>query len=81
MSFVKCRERVGLSQAEVAKRVEVDQSTVCLWETNKTRPRVTTLLKLARLYDCTLDELLEDNSLTSSTEEILSKKLSNKKDF
>lgn len=60
MSFASAREKVGLTQKEVAENLGVDQSAVSFWETGKTVPRVPMLKKLAALYGCTTDELLDD---------------------
>ena len=59
MSFRASRERAKMSQKEVADSLGVDQSAVSLWETGKTYPRGKTLMKLAALFDCSVDELLE----------------------
>lgn len=58
MGFLSQRKKSGLSQDAVAEKVGVDQSAVCLWETGKTAPRAAVLVKLAKLYGCTVDELL-----------------------
>lgn len=58
MGFASARENAGLTQYEVADKLGVDQSTVSLWETGKTMPRAATLVKLAGLYCCTVDDLL-----------------------
>lgn len=58
MSFLSAREKIGLSQREVAEKLGVDQSSVSFWETGKTAPRASTLVKLSGLYGCTVDELL-----------------------
>lgn len=58
MSFAHARISKNLSQKDVATAVGVDQSTVCLWETGKTMPRAGLLPKLAKLYGCTVDDLL-----------------------
>lgn len=59
MSIKKERCRCGLSQLYVAKQMNVEQAAVSQWETGKTKPRVDTLLKLAELFGCTVDELLK----------------------
>lgn len=64
MSFKKEREKSGLSQQAVASKVGVDQSTVCLWETGKTQPRAKLLPKIAELFGCTVDKLLEPDTST-----------------
>lgn len=61
MSFLSAREKAGMTQKEVAKTVGVDQSAVSFWETGKTAPRAAILPILAKLYGCTVDELLKDN--------------------
>ncbi len=63
MSFLSARTNAGLSQAKVARELGITDAAVCLWETGKTRPRASLLVKLAALYGCTVDELLrEDNA-------------------
>ena len=58
MSFVSARENAGLNQREAAKRLGVNQSTVCFWETGRNFPRAAMLVKMADLYCCTIDDLL-----------------------
>ena len=58
MSFSSAREKVGLTQKEVAENLGVDQSAVSFWETGKTMPRAAMLVKLSDLYCCSVDELL-----------------------
>lgn len=60
MSFKTARERSGLAQRDLATALGIDQSTVSLWETGKTRPRAKLLPELAHLLNCTVDELLSD---------------------
>lgn len=58
MSFKEQRKRAGLTQMEVAKQLGVTDSAVNQWETGKTTPNTKRLSELARLYNCTVDELL-----------------------
>lgn len=60
MSFKEQRKRAGLTQMEVAKRLGVTDSAVNQWETGKTTPNTKRLSELARLYNCTIDELLKE---------------------
>lgn len=60
MGFKQARERTGMTQQEVATKLGIDQSAVCQWETNKTKPRASLLLKVAAIYGCTVDELLSE---------------------
>ena len=59
MSFVSARENAGLNQREAAQRLGVNQSTVCFWETGRNQPRASMLVKMADLYCCTIDELMD----------------------
>ena len=65
MSFAAARKSTGLSQAEAARELGVDQSAVCLWETGKTLPRTALLPKLATLYGCSVDELLREDDISA----------------
>lgn len=52
--------RSGLTQIEIAKALDVSAPTVSRWESGKFYPRKGKLLQLARLLNCTVDELLEE---------------------
>ena len=52
------RKKALLTQEEAAAKLGVDRSSVAKWETGVANPRASMLLKLARLYDCTIEELL-----------------------
>ena len=58
MGFKNAREKSGMTQQEAARVLGTDQSTVCLWDTGKTKPRASLLPKIAEVYGCTIDELL-----------------------
>ncbi len=58
MSFLSARLKAGFSQAEVANIIGVTDAAVSMWETGKTRPRAAILPEIAKLYGCTIDELL-----------------------
>lgn len=60
MGFATERRKAGLTQKEVAGSLGVQQAAVCQWETGKTVPRLPMLQRLAALYGCSVDELLED---------------------
>lgn len=58
MSFKRCRLVAGLTQKQAADKLGVDQSAVSLWDRGITRPRASMLPEIAKLYGCTVDELL-----------------------
>lgn len=52
------RKHAGLSQGDVAERLNVSRQAVSRWETGFTVPSTDNLSHLGRLYGVTLDELL-----------------------
>lgn len=54
------RERVGLSQTELAVRLDVTSSTVCDWENGRTYPALENLRKIARITKTRISFLASD---------------------
>lgn len=54
----KARIAHRLSQHELAAKVEVTNQAVSAWETGKARPSIDLLVKLADLFQVTLDWLM-----------------------
>lgn len=54
------RKRTGLSQIEVAEKLGKDQSAIARWESGKAEPRLSELLALAELYQCSLGHLVDN---------------------
>ena len=52
------RKQCGLSQQEVADKLQIKQSSVSDWENDVSRPDYEKLIALSELYDVTLYELL-----------------------
>ena len=52
------REKKDMSQQAVALEIGVERSTVAKWESGKSRPRAELLPKLAKLFGCSIEELL-----------------------
>lgn len=61
MSFSAAREKAGMTQNEVAKALGVNQSAVSFWESGRNQPRGKQMVKLAKLYGVTMDELLRED--------------------
>jgi len=59
MSFASARKNAGFSQAEAARRLGVDASTVCSWEIGRQSPRAGMLVEMADLYCCSIDQLMD----------------------
>ncbi len=52
------RERSGMSQNDIAKRINVAASNVSGYERGERTPSVPTLLSLSYVYNCSVDYLL-----------------------
>ena len=57
MQIREKREQKGLRQEDVAQALEVDRSTVAKWETGEAMPRSDKLPELAKILDCSIDDL------------------------
>ena len=53
------RKKQGLSQEDVAGKLGVSRQTVSKWETDETLPDIRQAKQMARLYNLSLDELIE----------------------
>lgn len=49
------RAKVGLTQEQVAKKIGVDRVTYGKWENYKRYPDAMQLIKLAELFECSMD--------------------------
>ena len=54
------RERRGLTQKDLADKLSLSNKTISKWENERSIPDVFTLLKLAELLDCALDDFFEN---------------------
>lgn len=59
-SFLFYREKMGITQAELAKELGVSQPAVAQWENGIRKPDIYMLKKIAYALKCTTDELLEE---------------------
>lgn len=51
------REDINLTQLEVAEKLSLTRQTISRYETGDIEPPISTLIKLADLYNCSLDYL------------------------
>ena len=57
--FKKCRTLSGLTQKEVAKKLNIHQSNVSDWENDISRPEYEKLVQLSILYEVSIYDLLD----------------------
>lgn len=54
----KARADVKMSQREVADKLKISHGTIASYEVGRTKPDTTTLIKIAKLYNVSVDWLL-----------------------
>ena len=59
MTLKELRKNAGLRQTDVGKRLDVDHTAISNWEAGKFRPSRKYHKKLAKLYGCTVEELVQ----------------------
>ena len=76
--FKDLRKKKGLTQVELAKLLNVQQTTVSKWEVGRATPDYPVLIKLAELFDVSIDYLLgadehrkEPDALTTEERKLL----------
>lgn len=67
----ECRQRAGLSQAELSSRLSVSRQAVTKWEAGTGLPDVENLKAMARLFDVSVDYLLADDSAAGTSPAVL----------
>ena len=78
--LVKLRKEHGLSQEQLADKLGVSRQAVSKWERVEASPDTDNLICLAKLYNMSLDELLNVNQKQSEVDEIVDEDLSNNVD-
>ena len=58
MKIKEFRQKKKLTQFELALKVGISQSAVAKWENGETIPATKQLIKLAEIFNCTIDELV-----------------------
>ena len=70
-NLFQARKKSGLSQEAVAEKLGVSRQTISKWETNETVPDIYQSKRLAKLYNLSLDELIEFDVDEKEIEEII----------
>ena len=74
--IMNLRKKNGLSQEELAEKVDVARQTISKWELGETSPDIKQAKKLARIFKVSLDELTDNDikdilvEKTSNTEKL-----------
>lgn len=54
-ALIECRKEKGISQKELAKRIESKETTVASWEQGKSLPSIDMLYRIAKYYGKTIN--------------------------
>ena len=54
----RLRERMGITQAELAAMLGVSQGAVSQWETDVSTPSVQSVIEMSSIFGCTTDDIL-----------------------
>lgn len=57
MGIKEIREEKGLTQIEMARQLEVDQTAVSQWERGVSKPRIKVAMKMMEKFGCSLDDI------------------------
>ena len=60
-NFKYYREKNGLSQEDLANKLNLSRQAISRWENDWNIPDITNLQELCKLYNITMDELLSEN--------------------
>jgi transcriptional regulator with XRE-family HTH domain len=58
-AIIKLRRKQGLSQVQLAEKLNITQGAVSQWEMGLSKPKSEILPELAKALDCTIDELFK----------------------
>ena len=68
------RKAKGLTQEEVADKLNISNKTLSSWETDRTTPDALTLPAIADLYEVTVDEILRGERIKNNEQSQISEK-------
>ena len=70
--LTQARKAVGLTQADVAAKMNVSRQAVSRWESGQSKPSTERLLALGELYGVSIDQLLTQENKPSAAGETIS---------
>ena len=70
--LTQARKAAGLTQADVAARLDVSRQAVSRWESRQSKPSTEKLLALGELYGVSIDQLLNTGKVEAPAVEAIS---------
>jgi len=74
-NLVALRKKHGLTQNELAKKLDYSDNTISRWENAELSPSIETLQKISEVYNISLNTLFEENALVVDNQEEISEKI------
>ena len=68
MNIAHRRKTLGMTQGELALKLNVDRSAVAKWESGDALPRSDKLPEIAQIFGCTIDDLFANEETVGSSE-------------
>ena len=62
MNLKQLRMSKKLTQKQLAERLGVKRTTICMWETGNSSPSLEILKKIAQVLNCSIDELVKEET-------------------
>ena len=57
------RKMKGISQEELAEKLEVSRQAISKWESGKGYPETEKIISICEIFDCSMDELVKGKRL------------------
>lgn len=72
--LIALRKKKGLSQEELASQLNVSRQSVSKWESNNTYPETDKIVQICNIFNCSMDDLINESIVDVSEIERKSKK-------
>lgn len=73
--LIKLRKKHGLSQEDLAAKLNVSRQSVSKWESNNTYPETDKIVQICNIFNCSMDDLINDK--ITEIDEVESKEKNN----
>lgn len=64
----RLRTEKGITQESLAEKVNVSRSAIAKWETNSGVPEISNLIMISRIFDISVDQLMDDTKAIGETD-------------
>lgn len=66
----RLRKEKGITQESLAEKVNVSRSAIAKWETNSGVPEISNLIMISRIFDISVDQLMDDTRAIGKTADV-----------